>query len=82
MKRTSLIYHEDYQDFLQTLYAYQKAGVSLTVEGKAAPAEAIADLCVCREAGAYMRDYISDERGRLVEIRFDRVEPGRRESDI
>ena len=79
MKRTSLIYHDDYQLFLQTLHSYQEAGVALTVEGKAVPPEDIADLCVCREAGAYMRDYISDDRGRLVEIRFDRVENGQAE---
>ena len=74
MKQSSLIYHEEYQLFLQTLRAYQKAGVALTVEGKAVPAEDIADLCVIREAGAYMRDYISDDQGKLVEIRFDRVD--------
>ena len=74
MNKTSLIYHDEYQLFLQTLYAYQKAGVTLTVEGKAVPAEDIADLCVVREAGAYMRDYISDDQGKLVELRFDRIE--------
>lgn len=74
MKKMYLIYHNEYQLFLQTLYAYQKAGVALTVEGKAVPAEDIADLCVIREAGAYMRDYISDDQGKLVELRFDRIE--------
>lgn len=73
MKQSSLIYHEEYQILLKTLLAYQKAGISLTVEGKAKSAEDIADLCVFREAGAYMRDYIQDERGKLIEIRFDKI---------
>lgn len=73
MKQTSLIYHEEYQILLKTLLAYQKAGIALTVEGKAESAEDIADLCVIREAGTYMRDYIQDERGKLIEIRFDKV---------
>ena len=73
MKQSSLIYHEQYQIMLRTLLAYQRAGIALTVEGSARSAEDIADLCVLREAGAYMGDYIQDERGKLIEIRFDKI---------
>ncbi len=30
-------------------------------------------LCVIREKGCYMGDYIQDEKGKLKEIRFDKV---------
>ena len=74
MKKNMQKCHEEYEPFLDTLKAYQRAGVSLTVKGRPVSARDLADLCVVREAGSYMGDYIQDNRGKLVEIRFDKID--------
>lgn len=75
MNISSPIFYREYRPFLHTLRSYQEAGVILTVEGRKTNARRIAELCIVRERGAYMSDYIRDADGRLVELRFDRVVP-------
>lgn len=59
--------------FLNELREYQKAGVPVTLGGRKVPLELIAGTCVIWERGRYMGDYIADENGKLIELRFDRV---------
>lgn len=73
MDLPELMYHRDYQPFLQELLAYQKAGVLLTVGGRITNAKEITDLIMIRDRGSYMEDFIRDGSGTLVELRFDRL---------
>jgi hypothetical protein len=51
----------------------QKMGILLTVEGRKRTPEYIAGICVFREECNYMRDYIMDENGQVIEIGFNNV---------
>ena len=68
------IYHDEFQEMRDKLSAYQQAGVSLTLSGRLSSPGYLAYMCVVRERGRYMTDYIPDEYGNLCEIRFDKVE--------
>ena len=78
MKRRSsphlTMYHEEYEAVRERLYAYQQAGVALTLAGRPSSPGYLAYVSVVREHGRYMTDYIPDEDGKLCEIRFDKVE--------
>ncbi len=52
----------------------QKMGILLTVEGRKRTPEYIAGLCVFREECNYMRDYITNEEGSVIEIGFNNVQ--------
>ena len=54
-------------------YGYENAGIALTLGGRPSTPRELARLCVIREKGCYMGDYIQDEKGKLKEIRFDKV---------
>ena len=55
------------------LVAYENAGIALTLGGRPSTPRELARLCVIREHGCHMGDYIQDEKGKLKEIRFDKV---------
>ena len=58
---------EEKRRYLEGIKRFQKVGVTVLVQDL----EKIVEI---REDGAfYMGDYIADESGRLVEIRFDKV---------
>lgn len=61
------------EPFIRELKQYEARGIAVTVEGKAYSPEEVAETCLIHERGKYMGDYIV-ENGRLVELRFDRVE--------
>lgn len=50
-----------------------KEGVLLTLEGRVSTPEQIAKLCAFCEESNYMRDYIIDDYGNIVEIGFNEV---------
>lgn len=63
---------EDWLDMFLEMVNYQDSGVELYLgDLHSTPAE-ISDVCSVRESN-YMRDYITDERGHLSEIRFYQV---------
>lgn len=49
-------------------------GIVLTLEGRASTPDQIAGLCVFCEESNYMRDYVTDESGNLVELGFNDVQ--------
>lgn len=55
------------------LEEYEKLGVRITLEGERSSPDKVADECVFREDSNYMRDYVTDECGRLIEIGFNHV---------
>ena len=44
------------------LVAYENAGIALTLGGRPSTPRELARLCVIREKGCYMGDYIQDEK--------------------
>ena len=65
--------YEEYLCFKEDLCGYRRKGVLLRLSGTESTPEAIAQTCCIRERGSYMGDYIMDGKGRLREIRFDKV---------
>ena len=57
--------------YLIELEEYVTKGVPLVLEGKISTPAQVYDAL--RECNDYMSDYVSDEKGELKEIRFDKV---------
>lgn len=51
----------------------ENRGIPLKLNGYPSSPMQIAKACMLREEGCYMRDYLSDEKGNIHEIRFDKV---------
>lgn len=66
------LYTENTQNLTAVLHRVQENGVLLYLEGQPADPVTIADRCV-REDETYMADYVTDETGRLRELRYDRI---------
>ena len=62
-----------YRELKAQLTEYYRKGVKVSLGGMRMPVSAIARICAVKEEGKFMGDYIIDEAGELVEIRFDRV---------
>ncbi len=56
----------------QRLSEWEKSGVRLYVDGTPTTSEYIAQNCV-KEDALYMPDYVTDHKGNIKEIRYDRV---------
>lgn len=54
------------------LEQWEKAGTKLYLNGVPSTTEYIVNNCV-NEDTVYMPDYVADERGRIKEIRYDRI---------
>lgn len=59
--------------FVRELLVYKERGVTITLGGIKIPLMCMAIICLYVERGSYMGDYIFDDEGQLLEIRFDRV---------
>lgn len=55
------------------LHGYYRQGVSLCLDGEPSTPDQIVRACRVEEEGSYMRDYVSDEKGTIRQIRFDFV---------
>ena len=62
-----------YRELKAQLTEYYRKGVKVSLGGMRMPVSAIAKICAVKEEGKFMGDYIIDEAGELIEIRFDRV---------
>lgn len=67
--------NRDIAGFVLELQEYVRDGVTIWMDGKNCSPVKAAQECLLREEACYMRDYICDERNRVVQIRFDRVDP-------
>lgn len=56
----------------ERLRSMENAGVRLYLDGLPVSPEKIAHTCV-REEALYMPDYVTDDEGRLKEIRYDKI---------
>lgn len=61
---------KDTQDYLNQL---SQTGAKISVEGYFLPIRDVAKLITLSEGICYMPDFLTNENGDLVEIRFDRV---------
>lgn len=65
--------NDDEIEFKEHLKKISGQGVDLYLEGKpASPDEIAKKFFVCEDA-VYMPDYVMDERGRLTQVRYDKV---------
>lgn len=65
--------NENHADALiQRLKKWEEAGIRLYMDGAPACSEDIGQNCV-REDTLYMPDYVTDEEGKIKEIRYDRI---------
>lgn len=62
-----------YERLLRELIAYQTKEVRLVLDGKESTPYEITYACMAAEEGGYMRDYVGDDDGRLIQISFDRI---------
>lgn len=62
-----------YDTLLKQMKRYEKRGVEITLSGERCSPEQIASACAVKEHGCYMGDYIWNESGGLVEIRYDKI---------
>ena len=56
----------------QRLKKLEEAGIRLYLDGSLTSPEAIEEICVNEET-LYMPDYVTDEDGKIKEIRYDRI---------
>lgn len=62
-----------YKDLFAELTEYEKQGIDISIEGSPASPMQIVSAHLLREELVYMRDYITDENGRLTELSFDKI---------
>ena len=76
MKKKKLTKEERirYDTLLKQMKRYEKQGVELLLSGERCSPEKLASACAIKEHGCYMGDYIWDEKGKLAEIHYDKVE--------
>lgn len=63
---------EELEEFQFQLEGIFRKGVDLYIDGRRSSPEGIID-CFVNEEANYMPDYVLDETGKLVQIRYDRV---------
>ncbi|NLZ80690.1 MAG: hypothetical protein GX913_02630 [Clostridiales bacterium] len=64
---------EEYGGLIKELKAYSSRSVRLMLEGKRSTPDEIATAYMVLEDGCYMRDYIADDSGKIVELWFEKV---------
>ncbi|HJA92525.1 MAG TPA: hypothetical protein H9717_05350 [Candidatus Eisenbergiella merdipullorum] len=65
--------NDDEIELKKHLKKMKKQGVALYLEGKPASPDEIAKKYYVREDSVYMPDYVTDEEGKLTEVRYDKV---------
>ncbi len=72
-----VIYQErwlKYEELLRELLAYQNRRIRLFLNGRQSTPYEITHACMAAEEGVeYMRDYMGDDNGKLIQISFDRI---------
>jgi len=66
-------HRQKYAKLIKELREYKSKQVDLLLEGRQSTPQQIANACLVREEGCYMREYVGDEDGAIVEIRFNKI---------
>lgn len=64
---------EKYNGLFRELAAYQDKHIRLMLNGRQSTAYEITHACMVAEDGGYMRDYVGDDAGKLIQISFDKI---------
>ncbi len=67
------MYDADKIQLFKELVDYEKRGVSLWMDNYPSSPADIVNSGILQEEAVYMRDYIVNEKGVLIEIHFDRI---------
>ncbi len=67
------VYARIRKDIFTYLKMLSLKGIRVTIEGYVFPITKAAEILSVNEEVCYMADYLSDDTGRLVEVRYDRV---------
>lgn len=67
------MYDSEKIQLFKELVNYEKQGVSLWMDNCPSSPVDIVNGGVLQEEAVYMRDYIANEKGVLIEIHFDRI---------
>lgn len=62
-----------YYDMKSELEAYEERGIIISLEGTEVEPEKVAKMCCLEGNKDYMRDYVLDDDGRVIEIGFNKV---------
>ena len=65
---------ELYKDLYAELEKYENRGVSIRLNNQPASPMQIVTAYMAKEEGAYMRDYVMDQNGRLESLTFTDVD--------
>ena len=64
---------QKYVKLSKELREYKNKNVNLLLEGRDSTPQEIASACMVMEEGSYMREYVGNEDGVIIEIRFNRI---------
>ncbi|MBR6638414.1 MAG: hypothetical protein IKK96_06090 [Lachnospiraceae bacterium] len=64
---------QKYIKLTKELREYKNKQVNLYLEGRDSTPQEIANACVVMEEGSYMREYVGNEDGIIIEIRFNKI---------
>lgn len=59
--------------FIIELELFMKSGILILLDGKISTPDQVLRACICEAAVHYMRDYISDDKGKIRELHFNKV---------
>lgn len=62
------------QKLLVELENIKDRGIMIFLDGVPSSPSAVTDVLCVKEGDSFMRDYVTDEKGVLRELRFDKVE--------
>ena len=65
--------YENYFEMKKELEEYRQKGIKISMEGKNILPRHMAQRCCLEKNSDYMRDYVIDDNGKLIEIGFNRI---------
>lgn len=64
---------KEHSELYKEMELFEQNGIHIFLEETSVSAFGIVQAHMVKEEGAYMRDYILDEKGHLKEIRFNNI---------
>jgi hypothetical protein len=65
---------ENLLSILEEMLEARRRGISISINGTIPSWNQPEELLLVLEEASYMKDYIGDDRGKIVQIRFDRIQ--------
>lgn len=66
-------HRQKYVELTKELREYKNKRVNLLLEGRNSTPHKIANACTVMEDGSYMREYVGNEDGAIIEIHFNKI---------